>query len=97
MRSSLFFAALALSLGGCNNFGICDKYQLLTSTDGNAYRIDKESGEVWLIKGGSMEKIISKDFRLKIGQRYIADDTYSFIYLGKGSVGDIKSIDDYFK
>jgi hypothetical protein len=95
MRHIFLFVFLALLLSGCNNFWASEKYQVLASSDGNTYRLDKSSGEVWLIKGGSMEKVPPKDFRLKIGQRYIAEDIYSFTYLGKGQIGDVKSIGDY--
>jgi hypothetical protein len=74
-----------------------DKYQIVTSSEGNVYRMDKASGEVWLIKGRSMEKLQEKDFRLKIGNRYIGEDLYSFTYLGKGQVGEIKTLDDFWE
>lgn len=74
-----------------------DKYQLSTSSDGNVYRMDKVSGDVWLIKGKSMERVQEKDLRLKIGNRYIGEDLYSFTYIGKGQVGEIKTLDDFWK
>jgi hypothetical protein len=74
-----------------------DKYQIVTSSDGHVYRLDKASGEVWLIKGSSMEKVQEKDLRLKIGNRYMGEDLYSFTYLGKGQLGEITTLDDYWK
>lgn len=74
-----------------------DKYQIATSSDGNVYRMDRVSGEVWLIKGGSMEKVQAKDFRHRIGSRYVGEDLYSFTYLGKGHLGEIKTLDDFWK
>jgi len=59
--------------------------------------LDKISGETWLIKGNTMEKIQGKDFRLKVGQRYIGEDLYSFTYMGKGQFGEIKTLDDFWK
>lgn len=88
---------ITLFVTACNDPISRDKYQISTSTDGNVYRLDKSSGDMWLIKGESMEKIQVKDFRLKIGQRYIGEDTYSFTYLGKGQIGDIKTLDDFWK
>jgi hypothetical protein len=88
---------VALVLSACNNFTSHDKYQIATSTDGNVYRLDKSSGEVWLIRADSMEKVQGKDFRLKIGHRYVGEDAYSFTYLGKGQLGEIKTLDDFWK
>jgi hypothetical protein len=77
-------------LTACTNITSGDKYQITTATDGAVYRLDKLSGEIWLVKGNIMEKLPVKDFSLKVGQRYIGEDAYSFIYIGKGQVGDIK-------
>ncbi len=63
----------------------------VASTDGSVYRLDKSSGEVWLIRGDKMDKIREYDFLLRVGNRYICEDFYSFVYLGKGEVGDIKA------
>ena len=86
--------AIALSivflLIACTNITSGDKYQMTTATDGTVYRLDKLSGEVWLVKGNTMEKLPIKNFSLKVGQRYIGEDAYSFIYIGKGQLGDIK-------
>lgn len=97
MRSlPVLIILFAFGLSASNNSIASESYQMVTSTDGNIYRLDKGSGDLWLIKGTSMEKVMIKDFRVKIGQRYIAEDTYSFKYIGKGQVGDIKSIGDYW-
>ena len=81
----------------CDNFISQDKYQIAASTDGNIYRLDKSSGEIWLIKGNFMEKVRMKYFRLKIGRKYVGEDGYSFTYLGKGQVGAIKTLDDFYE
>jgi hypothetical protein len=96
MRHFAIVLLTALFLSACNDLTSHDKYQLVASTDGNAYRLDKSSGEVWLIKGNTMEKLQMKDFRLKVGQRYVGEDLYSFTYLGKGHVDEIKTLDDYW-
>ncbi len=98
MKSLTMVLLIGLSLG--IPFSECiaqDKYQIATSSDGNVYRMDKTSGEVWLIKAGSMEKVQGRDFRLKIGNRYVGEDLYSFTYLGKGQLGEIKTLDDFWK
>lgn len=96
MRHFVIFISIALILTACNNITSRDKYQIATSTDGNVYRLDKSSGEVWLIRNNTMEKLQTKGFRLKIGQRYVGEDVYSFTYLGKGQVGEIKTLDDFW-
>ena len=97
MSKMVLALIVALVLSACNNFPSHDKYQLATSTDGNVYRLDKSSGEVWLIRTDSMEKVQGKDFRLKISHRYVGEDGYSFTYLGKGQVGEIRTLDDFWK
>ena len=42
-----------------------------------------------------MERLQTKYFRLKIGHRYVGEDVYSFTYLGKGLVGEIKTLSDF--
>ncbi len=96
MRYFVVFLLTALFLTACDNLTSRDKYQIATSTDGNVYRLDKASGEVWLIKGNTMEKLQTKDFTLKIGYRYVGEDVYSFTYLGKGQIGEIKTLDDFW-
>lgn len=68
------------------------KYQIVTAPDGNKYRLDTSSGEVYVIRGNAVEKLPAKDFYLKIGQRYTGEDMFSFTYLGKGKIGDIKTL-----
>lgn len=97
MRHLAIVLLIGLFLTACDNLTSRDKYQIVTSTDGNTYRLDKSSGDVWLIKGDLMEKVHGRDFRLKIGQRYVGEDVYSFTYLGKGQVGEIKTLDDFWK
>ena len=97
MRYLALVTFILLIFVGCNTQTAIDKYQIIASPDGNVYRLDKSSGEVWLIKDGTMEEIQAKSFRLKINQHYIAEDLYSFVYLGKGQLGDVKTLDDIMK
>lgn len=96
MIKMAIFLFVVLFLTACNNLISQDKYQIASSSDGNVYRVDKSSGDIWLIKGESMEKVQAKDLRLKIGQRYVGEDAYSFTYLGKGQIGEIKTFDDFW-
>lgn len=90
MKNVLIGLLAILFLCACNITNT-DKYQVVTSTDGAVYRLDKSSGKVWLIRGDKMDKIREYDFLLRIGNRYVCEDFYSFTYLGKGEVGDIKA------
>lgn len=84
----------SLFLFSCNNLTIDDKYEIATSADGSAYRMEKSTGKVWLISGNTMEEIQLKHLRLSIGHRYKGADGYSFTYSGKGKFTDIKSFDE---
>lgn len=90
MKSIIAILSVFL-LYACTDFRPSEKYQISSSTDGNVYRLDKASGEVWLIKGNSMEQIRVKPFMLKAGQQYNDEAGYSFTYLGNGRMGDIKA------
>jgi hypothetical protein len=97
MRLFATLLSVIFLLIACNNLSSVEKYQLITSPDGNVYRLDKMSGESWLVKGNKMEKIIENDFRLRVGQQYVGEDLYSFTYQGKGQLSEIKTLDDFWK
>ena len=69
-----------------------DKYQLIPSSDGNVYRLDRFSGEIWLVKGKSMEPVFKALVTIKVGESYHDESGYSFTYLGKGKVDDIQKL-----
>lgn len=96
MRHFIIVTIICLVLGTSSYCLAADKFQLVTSPDGNVYRMDSTSGEVWIIKGDSMERVQSKEFRIKIGQQYMGEDLYSFKYMGKGQLGEVKTLDDFF-
>jgi hypothetical protein len=96
MRKTMFFIAVAVFLLSACDVTSVGRYQIAASPNGDTYRLDKTTGEVWLIKSNTAEKIQMVDFRLKVGQRYIGEDTYSFTYLGKGQTGDIKTLDSFW-
>jgi hypothetical protein len=58
MMKSLTIILSVLLLYGCSDFRLSEKYQLTASQDGNVYRLDKTSGEVWLLKGNTMQKVL---------------------------------------
>jgi len=91
----ILILCLILFLSACGQVEktkIVDKYQLISGKDGNVYRLDKSSGEVWIIRESTMERVESKPLRIRTGQRYTGDDDYSFTYVGKGQVGDVKTL-----
>jgi hypothetical protein len=46
---SLVVALSLLLFAGCQNFQLQDRYQLVSSSDGKVYRLDKKSGEIALV------------------------------------------------
>jgi hypothetical protein len=60
MMKSITIILSVLLLYGCSDFRLSEKYQLSASQDGNVYRLDKTSGEVWLIKGNTMQKVLAE-------------------------------------
>jgi hypothetical protein len=66
-----------------------DKYQLVPSSDGNVYRLDKFSGEIWLIKGKSMGRVLKNNYTINVGDTLQDENGWSFTYLGNGKFGDI--------
>jgi hypothetical protein len=94
MRRLAIGLSLVLFLTACDSPILTNKYQLVASSDGNTYRLDKSSGKVWLINGNKIEEVATKNFQLTIGQRYMGADQYFFTYSGKGQFTEVKSFDD---
>ena len=86
---------LVLILIGCENNEIINRFQIISSSEGSMYRLNKSTGEIWSIHEATMEKVKEEKFRIKVGERYICEDTYSFVYKGKGKIGNVKSLDDF--
>ncbi|MDX8383585.1 MAG: hypothetical protein R8M45_05850 [Ghiorsea sp.] len=60
-------------------------YQLSTKNDGETYRINTKSGEVWIIEGNSLKVVSeSNSIQLKVGRKYYIENNYSIKYLGDG-------------
>lgn len=88
-----FFLVLGFILAGCTSLGpgsgttksSGDNFQLNTGPDGRVYRINNQTGEVWVAVDGTLKKIHeTKVEPLKIGQKYFIEDNFSIIYQGKG-------------
>lgn len=97
MKYLTIVLSLTLFLTACDSLPSRDRYQIVAPSDGNAYRLDKSNGNVWMIKGNTMEEVSTKNLRLTIGQRYTGADGYSFTYSGKGQFTEIKSLDEEMK
>ena len=62
-----------------------EKFKLSTGQDGRVYRINNQTGGVWLVGDGALQKIDEqKPERLKVGQKYFIEDNFSVVYLGAG-------------
>ena len=96
MRFLFVFLSLFFVISSCEKLQPQDKFQMVAGSDGFVYRLDKHSGEVWRIHGKLMQEVQGLAYRLKIGQRYHGEDGYSFLYLGKGKTGQIKTLGDYW-
>lgn len=88
-----FFLAFSLILAGCMSPGLGsgttkssgDNFQLNTGPDGRVYRMNNQTGEVWVAVDGALKRIHeTKVEPLKIGQKYFIEDNFSIIYLGNG-------------
>jgi hypothetical protein len=88
---------LVLILIGCENNEVIDRFQIISSSEGSMYRLNKSTGEIWYIHEATMKKVEGEKFRLKVNERYICEDGYNFVYKGKGQIGDIKSLNDYWE
>ena len=97
MRYLTAVLSVVLLLTACNDLPSGNKYQLVASSDGNVYRLDKSNGEVWIIQDNTMEEVSTKSLRLTISQRYTGVDGYSFTYSGKGTFSEVKSFDEEMK
>lgn len=97
MRFVASAICLFILLAGCNGTQPIEKYQMVASPNGTVYRLDKTSGEVWVIKDSIMQEVHITRIGLKVNQRYTGEDLYSFTYLGKGLFGEIKTLDEFFR
>jgi hypothetical protein len=92
MKRYLIFAC-ALVLIGCVSPGPGttssklpgENFKLHTGPDGRVYRINNQTGDVWLVIDGSLRRISEpKAELLQKGKKYFIEDNFSMTYLGKG-------------
>lgn len=91
-----FGFGIILTIAGASGFVFADrpqdkqKYQLTASSDGKVYRMDNTSGDIWLIDGNDIKKVGAREFILRVGKTYEAEDAYSLTYVGNGQMGGVK-------
>jgi hypothetical protein len=60
-------------------------FSLVTTPEGNIYRTNTRTGEVWIVKDGQLKRVNElKPQVLEIGKKYFIEDNFSMTYLGKG-------------
>jgi len=77
---------LGLLVSGCGDIAAKkDKFQLIASSDGKIYRIDKENGKVSVIENGELKEIKEGRQTLKVGEFYTTEDGKVVKYIGSTS------------
>ena len=65
---------LVLLVIGCGNNKVNDGFQIISSSKGNMYRLNKSTGEIWYIHEATIKKVKEEKLRLNVGERYICED-----------------------
>jgi hypothetical protein len=77
---------LGLLVSGCGDIAAKkDKFQLIASSDGKIYRIDKENGKVSVIENEELKEIKEGRQALKVGEFYTTEDGKVVKYIGSTS------------
>ena len=61
MNRFIIFTIIVFSLVACEKGHSTDVYQLTTSSDGRVYRLNKITGEIWLVEKDGLKVIGSSD------------------------------------
>jgi hypothetical protein len=70
---------------GCENLKE-EKFQLIASSDGSVYRLNKKDGSVSVIQNGQISEIKTGRIKLEVGKLYEAEDGKIVKYIGKQEV-----------
>ena len=70
---------------GCENLKE-EKFQLIASSDGSVYRLNKKDGSVSVIQNGQISEIMIGRIKLEVGKLYEAEDGRMVKYIGKKEV-----------
>jgi hypothetical protein len=94
---------LFLTVCGCGIVGSgegfrTDRYQLVASSDGKVYRLDKKTGEVSTIDGNSIRSIGNSDqTNLVVGMFYKTEEGKLMRYAGKGNFEPSMTAEEFLK
>lgn len=98
MKRLLFLIMLSGFIISCTRFYPNQQYQLVASTDGRVYRLNKTSGEVWLIEPEGTKKLAEEGLiTLKASTYYKTEDGGVVRYLGKGKFEPPKPFSEYMR
>lgn len=61
MNRFIIFTIIVFSLVACEKGHSTDVYQLTASSDGRVYRLNKITGEIWLVEKDGLKVIGSSD------------------------------------
>ena len=88
MRKTLSMFMLlgaVILLSGCSKLESFDRYELVASTHGYVYRLDKKTGDVSIIEEDTIRKVSEGRIRnLLVGSRFKTEDGNMIRYAGKG-------------
>lgn len=91
------FVALTFALAGCastpqstaTSSSSGENYRLNTATDGHVFRINNQTGEVWEVANGALNRIGEpKAEVLQVGRKYFFENNFSMTYLGNGKFSE---------
>ncbi len=98
MKQLLFLIILSGLIISCTRFYPSEQYQLVASTDGRVYRLNKVSGELWLVEKEGTKKITEQGMiMLEAGNHYKIEDGGVVRYLGKGKFEPPKSSSEHMR
>jgi len=84
-RLAVIILSPLLLLAGCETTDSSPDFQIVTTVDGKVYRLDNESGEVFVIINNRLMKVPEgKRTKLVIGEMYDTEDGKVLTYSGLG-------------
>ena len=85
-------------LSGCNDFGMYNRYQLVASSDGHVYRLDRKNGDISIVDQNTIRKISDSDeVNLVVGLFYKTEGGKIMKYVGNGKFEAAMTAEEYIK